>query len=523
MHVSRSGCCCVWRQLLVVALWLGSGLVASASDPVRLHPENPRYFQFRGEPVALVTATEHYGAVINRPFDYIAYLNDHAARGLNFTRTFLLFRELQTQYNPYSTCKPETADFITPYPLAVAGEVNLKKVVYDLNRWNPEYFSRLKSFLKAASDRGILVELTLFSNTYSNDVWVLNPLHSERNARQVPPVEWPAYITLRHPELVARQEAFARKIVQETADFDNVYYEICNEPAGGYAHPAQVTTAEVDRWLAHMAKVVREEMHRRGKVHLVVGAESLYAGKPNVAQKFADSYSGKVWDAIILHASDYDVWEGRTYKLGGFMNKDLRLREVRDFTLAVAGQKKPLISDEDNTASAYTTPSGWTVHRKRAWTTLLSGGHYNVIDFSVQVLRPRGLTPGIRTPLGHLAKFMQSVDFIHGQPGVSWISGVPPEVVVAGMAVPGKQYVAYLADAREVTEAHAGKTIRTSLTLALPRGNYSLTSYSPRTGESSRGVPVFSTGHLAVTVPPFEEDWVLQAVSLDRSSGSPAR
>ena len=33
------------------------------SVPIGLHPENPRYFLYKGRPLALITATEHYGAV----------------------------------------------------------------------------------------------------------------------------------------------------------------------------------------------------------------------------------------------------------------------------------------------------------------------------------------------------------------------------------------------------------------------------------------------------------------------------
>lgn len=40
-----------------------------------LHPDNQRYFLFRGEPTVLVTSGEHYGAVLNRDFDYVRYLD----------------------------------------------------------------------------------------------------------------------------------------------------------------------------------------------------------------------------------------------------------------------------------------------------------------------------------------------------------------------------------------------------------------------------------------------------------------
>ena len=36
---------------------------------------------------------------------------------------------------------------------------------------NPEYFERLHGFLELASQKGVIVELTLFSNTYGDAVW----------------------------------------------------------------------------------------------------------------------------------------------------------------------------------------------------------------------------------------------------------------------------------------------------------------------------------------------------------------
>src|SRR5215813_9751228 len=76
------------------------------SQPIRIHPQNPKLFEFRGQPLVLVTATEHYGAVMNRTFRFERYLADAADKKMTLTRCFMLFREMQTSINPYSTCKP---------------------------------------------------------------------------------------------------------------------------------------------------------------------------------------------------------------------------------------------------------------------------------------------------------------------------------------------------------------------------------------------------------------------------------
>ena len=58
-----------------LVIWIATALfTASAADPIRLHPKNPHYFEFRGKAIALITSGEHYGAVINGAFDFRRYL-----------------------------------------------------------------------------------------------------------------------------------------------------------------------------------------------------------------------------------------------------------------------------------------------------------------------------------------------------------------------------------------------------------------------------------------------------------------
>src|SRR5207245_11064204 len=56
--------------------------------PLAQNPANPHYFLFRGKPALLVTSGEHYGAVLNRDFNYSKYLATLAADGMNLTCTF---------------------------------------------------------------------------------------------------------------------------------------------------------------------------------------------------------------------------------------------------------------------------------------------------------------------------------------------------------------------------------------------------------------------------------------------------
>ena len=77
--------------------------------------------------------------------------------------------------------------------------------IFDLDRWNPEFFHRLHSFLSLASELGIVVEVTLFSNTYADSVWNLNPLKASNNKQGVGNVKWSEYTSLVDSTLLERQ------------------------------------------------------------------------------------------------------------------------------------------------------------------------------------------------------------------------------------------------------------------------------------------------------------------------------
>ncbi len=59
-----------WRlRACTVALFFLSAVTHGFADrpsaPIALHPDNPHYFIWRGEPTILITSGEHYGALLN--------------------------------------------------------------------------------------------------------------------------------------------------------------------------------------------------------------------------------------------------------------------------------------------------------------------------------------------------------------------------------------------------------------------------------------------------------------------------
>jgi hypothetical protein len=479
----------------------------SVTIPIRVHPDNSRCFEFRGKPLALVTATEHYGAVLNRPFRFERYLADAAEKRMTLTRLFVLFRELQTPVNPYSTCKPESPDYVAPFVRTGPGSALDGQPKYDLDRWNPEFFERLHRFVSLASDYGIIVEVTLLSNTYGPHIWALNPLHHANNLNGLEQVEWPNYLTMRHPKLFERQRAHVRKIVEETKRYDNIIYEICNEPGGGAPGGSDNPSPdEVNQWQMAIAQTIREAEADLPAKHLISGQEA-FTYEPFL-QPCDKSFADLCPDVVNLHPLPNTTFRGQTYDMGRFMSKQLQLRAVRDFCLATRDMPKPLNLDEDNVASQYKDFDGWTIHRKRAWTALLSGCHYDYIDFSIINYCEAG-TPDsqrcIRTWMKHLSEFVHSVNLARARPLAGRLKAQPLHTVESVLAVEGEDYSIYLADERELGDG-AGEPMAGEIVLDLPPGDYQAACYSPLSGLYSPSAAVAGGAGIRLGLPTFEHD-----------------
>lgn len=494
------------------------------SNVLRIHPQNPKLFEFRGKPLVLLTATEHYGAVMNRPFRFERYLADAAEKRMTLTRLFTLFRELQTPINPYSTCKPESPDFIAPFERTGPGRARDEELKFDLDRQNPEYFERLHRFVSLASDYGIIVEVVLLSNTYAPHIWELNPLNSQNNINGLEDIEWPDYLSQRHPKLFERQVAHVRKIVEELNRYDNILYEICNEPGGrAPGHANDLSPDEVNQWLSALIQVIRQTEAHMPHQHLIAGQEA-FSYEP--WQQGSDlSFRTMDYDVVNMHALPGVAYQGTSYDLGAFMSKQLTLRALRDYGLATYAEAKPLNQDEDNVASQYKDVEAWTIHRKRAWTVLMSGGHYDYIDFSIINYCEAGTPESqryIRSWMKYLSEFIHSVDLVRARPLVGLVKERPPHVLDVSLGLEGEDYCIYLADEREVSSARglpdgdhrdrgAGQLINGSITLNLPEGHYQVACFDPKTGVYSPALQLRGNGSsLRLTAPEFIHDLVMR-------------
>ncbi len=259
---------------LVVALAGSLGGPSAAEEspgPIRVHPGNPRYLLWRGQPTVLVASGEHYGAVVNPDFDYVRYLRATADAGLNHTRVFLgSYVEWPHAFAiADNTLTPAPGRFLAPWVRSTTPGFSLGGNKFDLDRWDEAFFVRLHGFLDEADRRGVVVEAVLF---FSGPGWDHMPMNPRNNVNATDDVGATRYVTLDNGNVLARQEAFTRKLVREMNRHGNLILNLCNEPwfnnqdrPGFVAQPPAATRA----WIARVAEWVRDEESRLPWKHVV--------------------------------------------------------------------------------------------------------------------------------------------------------------------------------------------------------------------------------------------------------------
>lgn len=387
---------------LGVVSWAGPGLGAEAAGGLKLSPLNPRYLEFRGRTTLLVGSGEHYGAVINRDFDFRKYLRTIASDGLNYTRVFSgAYVEPQGAFNiERNTLAPASGRVVVPWARSAEGGYAGGGNRFDLQRWDPEYFARLREFVGEASRLGVVVEYTLFCTMYEDRQWNLSPLNPANHVNGPGrPVGRTNLFTLdRHGGLLEAQEAMVRKVVGELRDFDNVLLEICNEP--------YFAGVSLD-WQRHIAGVIDEA--QRGHPFPKPVAQNVANG----SKRFADAHPAVVVLNFHYAAPPAAVAEN-------------------------AGLRRVVGDDETGFRGTNDAP-----YRMEAWDFVTAGGGlFNHLDYSFAVgfedgtfvypaSQPGGGNPGFRRQMRFLREFFGKLDLPRTEPVAGWVKGTLPRGVTA--------------------------------------------------------------------------------------------
>lgn len=302
-------------------------------------------------------------------------------------------------------------------------------------------------------------------------------LHPENNINQTDSVPSAVVNTLENGNLLEHQERYVRKIVRELNSFDNLYFEIQNEPwaeqpdlefnRNEYGPPedwrmqAQVVSQRSNDWQRQVAQWIKDEENNLPKKHLISQNISNFQypitdPDPNMSI-FTFHYT--LPEAVY---ANYHLDRAIGFNETGFAGR------------------------ADST------------YRRQAWRFMMAGGAlFSHLDYSFSVgaesgqdttyTAPGGGNPALRQQFGVLKSFFERLNFVSLQPDHSVVTAAPGATTVA-LSDGQTQWVIYL-------EPMAVRSY--PLTLNLPVGAYQAEWIDAVTGQRLEKAE-FTSGKLAV-------------------------
>lgn len=444
----------------IIVLFLSALIFCTGNqinNSLRVCKENPRYFTDNSGAAIYLTGAHTWNNLVDmgtsdppEPFDYNGYMKWMQERKYNFFRlwTWELFI--------WNTTANKESNLLYIYPLPYErtgpGYASDGKPKFDLNRFNPVYFDRLRSRVEAAKKFNIYVSVMLFEGwgmQHVEDAWINHPFHPDNNINGIDSDlnndgNGLEIYTLAVPEITAIQEAYVKKVIDTVNDLDNVLYEISNEN-----HPPST------EWQYHMINFIHNYEKIKPKQH-PVGMTFQYKGGTNAA----------------LFESPAD-WISPNPE-GGY----------REDPPASDGSKV-IINDTDHL---------WGIGGNRAWVwkSFLRGMNLIFMDSYDGSVLERGSdtewAKEVRKNLTYTAEFAKRIN----------LNKMTPHDIMSPsaycLADPGSEYLVYLPEGKEV-----------NVDISDVSGNLEVEWFNPNTGETGTSEQV-KGGSEKTFISPFGED-----------------
>ena len=327
-----------------------------------------------------------------------------------------------------------------------------------------------------------MVEVSLFSSQYQEAHWKISPFNPTNNVNGAAAIDWKDLHTLRNGNLLAWQERYVRKLVHEANDFDNVFFEIQNEPWS-------------DR--GNLVSVVNP--------YLQAPARDLYPNSIDVADELSMAWQARVAEWIASEDAPNRHLIAQNYANFGFPVREVAPGvSIVNFHYAYPaaveanyGLGKAIGYDE----TGFIGRDDLTYCRQ-AWNFMLAGGStFDALDYSFSVGHEDGSDAGpngpgggsatLRSELGILLRFLNNLPLPELAPGrrtVRHAGGVYAKV----LATPNGVYAMYL-DGEGPT----------ALTLDLPAGDYTGEWVDVQTGKSQPMAFRQNGGEKTIQTPQF--------------------
>jgi hypothetical protein len=446
---------------LSVVLFLASptlSLSAQQPTPIRLDLKNPHYFFYQGKTTALISSGEHYGAVLNLDVDYHRYLEAIQKVGFNYTRLFggsyieVPGKSFGIQRNDLA---PAPNRLLAPWARSATPGYAGGGNKFDLDQWDRAYFKRFHDFLAEAEQRGIVVEISLFSAQYNDTQWNVSPFNPANNINQTNVTDWKKLNTLDNGKVLAFQESYTRKLVHEANGFSNVIFEIQNEPWSDRPVLADVVNPFLfpparNQYPNSIDLPDSEALAFETRVaEWITSEESSLPNKHLIAQNYSNFRLPvrQLIPGVSIVNFHYAYPEAVNLNYG--LNKALSYDETG------------FLGREDQS------------YLRQAWNFMLSGGStFNGLDYSFSPGQedgsdtapngPGGGSPELRRQLGILHQFLNELPLAEMVPDLQTVKHAQG-VFTRALASPSGHYAIYL-DGSGPSE----------LLLSLPKGEYSV-------------------------------------------------
>lgn len=280
---------------------------------------------------------------------------------------------------------------------------------------------------------------------------------------------------MRHPEILDIQEKMVRKIVYELKDFENLYYEVCNEPYFG-------DTNGLGKWEKHMTDVV-------------VDAEKGFSQRHLISNNIANNC--RLVPESLKGVSIYNFHYARPPVI---VSMNYHLNKV--------------IGDNETGFDG----TGDSKYRIESWDFILAGGGlFNNLDYSftagsedgtfkIQKNEPGGGGRILRNQFKILVEFMKKIDFINMEPLQSNKLRMPEseDIKVQALSKSEELIAMYIHRKDTISGISAFET-------DLSSGSYSLTWVDTKTGvENVSFLKNHHGGWALINTPLYSEDIALK-------------
>jgi hypothetical protein len=287
-------------------------------------------------------------------------------------------------------------------------------------------------------------------------------------------------LSLKHNDLLIVQENMVRKIVHELKDFDNLYYEVCNEPYFG-------DTLALREWEDHMTEVVIEAEKDFHQKHLISNNVANNHKLVTDPRKGVSIYN--------FHYARPPLTVGMNYHLKG----------------VIGDNETGFDGIEDSK------------YRTEAWDFILAGGGlFDHLDYSfttdnedgtyvIEAGQPGGGGKALRNQFRILSDFMKSVDYIKMKPLDGSKTRIPDQSgeTVRGLIHPDNVIALYL-------HRNDTATAVSNMEIELRAGSYNMIWTDTRDGNQTvTSMTSKKAGWIRITTPAYKEDLAVKIIESD--------